>query len=159
MPTIFDQLQLDTCNKPVGRRRWLPILLVFLLIADSSSFAGAKPAPDVKLQAKTVGPNHKAIVTFTDGTERKGMLVSVDANGIVLDRGKKKGTAQYSYANIKYIQNSALTGKEKVIVAAVVVAGIAAVVSIVAIIENGKVCSAGCSIGPPLNVPAPVPAH
>lgn len=114
------------------KSRWLPILLVVLLLAESSSFAGSKAAPDPKAQAAALGVGHKAVVTLTDGSEVKGKITALDANSLTIDKGKSKGSSQLAYADVRRIRRDGMTGMEKatvITVTAVVVVGIGAVIA------------------------------
>ena len=111
----------------------LPLLLAILLFAESTSFAGSKPASDAKTQAAAVGIGHKAVVTRSDGTEVKGTLTAIDADGFVLDRGKKTGTTQLAFTDVRQVRRDGMSGKEK---------GVVIAVSTVAVVGVGVVLAA-----------------
>ncbi len=133
-----------------SRSRWLGILLVIFLFAESSSFAGSKTAPDPKDQATALGVRHKAIVTLSDGSEVKGKIAAIDADSVTIDKGKSKGSSQLAYADVRRIRRDGMSGKEKatvITVTAVAVVGIGALIAVSAWSRGfcNQVCPPGSS--------------
>lgn len=121
-------------------RKYLGILLLLALTANSSSWAGAPPS-GIQAQVKKLG-GQKVKVTLADGTLEKGKVGTVDDQSFVLDRGSKKGISTISYTSVNAIQRDGLSTGSKIVIAG----GVAAVtIGVVAVVvaqhtSGGNLC-------------------
>lgn len=137
MFAIFGTRQDISAQSKFPRKRSLTIVLVVLMMAESSLFAAPKDGADAKKRAAAVGIGHRAVVTLSDGSKLKGTLLAVDDSGITLNKGKA-GIGQYAYSDISQIKRDGMSKATKITI--VTVSSGVAVVGIVWLAEALAFC-------------------
>jgi hypothetical protein len=94
--------------------RCTALLLVFSMFSQSIAFA-RKPL-DVWKKVSDIGEGQQCRVKLVDGTQVKGMIVSIHADNLTLKTEGVQEPRHIDYAQIAAVQRSGMSGDAKLII-------------------------------------------
>ena len=89
--------------------RHTALLLVFSTFSQTIAFAGKPPAvPAIREKVADIGEGHQCRLKLVDGTQVKGMIVSIHADNLTLKTKGVEEPRRIDYAQITAVQKSGI---------------------------------------------------